>query len=471
MSIKRYICSADASISNFFKANLRTRVTSSNFGAADICELFSIYGQASTSSVETMRILAQFPVSTIVSDRAANVIPASGSVNFYLRMFNAPHGETLPRQFTLVVSPVSRSWIEGAGLDLENGDDISPNGINGANWLYAASASAWTTAGGDYLTSPTASQYFDAGTEDLEVNITPLVEQWVASAIPNYGVGVALSSSHENQASSFYTKKFFARSNEFFYSRPTIEVRWDSSTTDDRGRFFISSSLLDSTDNAHTIYLYNYVNGQLKNIASVGSGSVYVSVYTSASNGSLVTTTPMPVTGGYVSTGIYSASFALATTERTVYDVWFSGSAVYHTGSITPIVFDASNSRATTQKYITAVTNLKNSYSNNETTRVRLFIRENNWHPNLFSIASENITGSVIQNAYYKVMRTNDQYEVVPFGTGSTKHTKLSYDGQGNFFDFDMSMLEKNYLYEFRFAYDINGNFEEAKETFKFRIK
>ena len=49
MGIKRYTANADTTITNAYKANLRTRGTGSNMGLADSLEVFHIYGQASSS--------------------------------------------------------------------------------------------------------------------------------------------------------------------------------------------------------------------------------------------------------------------------------------------------------------------------------------------------------------------------------------------------------------------------------------
>ena len=38
---------------------------------------------------------------------------------------------------------------------------------------------------------------FSTGLEDLELDITPLVEQWIAGTYSNYGIGVHLSASYE----------------------------------------------------------------------------------------------------------------------------------------------------------------------------------------------------------------------------------------------------------------------------------
>ena len=122
MTILRYTASADNTITNAFEANLVTRGTGSNMGFADSLEVFSIYGQESGSngqSQELSRILIQFPVNQISADRTAGKIPASGSVSFYLKMFNAEHPFTLPQDFNLVIAPISRSWNEGTGLDMD----------------------------------------------------------------------------------------------------------------------------------------------------------------------------------------------------------------------------------------------------------------------------------------------------------------------------------------------------------------
>ncbi len=91
MAIKRYLASKDNTITNALKFDLSTRATSSNMGRSDVLEVFSIYGQASASTgltSELSRILISFPVSDISTDRTNGDIPASGSVSFYLKMYN-----------------------------------------------------------------------------------------------------------------------------------------------------------------------------------------------------------------------------------------------------------------------------------------------------------------------------------------------------------------------------------------------
>jgi hypothetical protein len=516
MAIKRYTANADNSITNAFKEDLQTRGTGSNAGAADVLETFSIYAQQSTSSVELSRILVQFPISDISSDRTAGIIPASGSVNFFLNLYNAPHSTTLPKDFKLTINAVSGSWQEGNGLDLDNYTDLTYDKI-GSNWIKREGSTSWATAGGDIYTDSSSSfeQSFPIGTEDLSVDITTLVEQWIDSggnvlgSKDNNGVLVKLSSSYEATSStnlggavvSYYTKKFFARGSEFFFDRPTLEARWDSTLKDQRGQFFYSSSLAPAADNLNTIFLYNYVRGRLRDIPSIGTDSIYVSIFSgsaadTAPSGSALklsadgthvgTNNQYVATGSHVSTGIYKCSFAFtgSSTLETIYDVWFSGSNTigdasaatiqFHTGTIEPETLEASNINPN-GKYVISMPYMKESYSSNETERFRLYVRDKNWCPNIYTKVQATVPTLIIESASYQVTRTIDQRIVIPYGTGSNdnNYSMLSYDVSGNYFDLDLSMLEAGYTYAFQYSFyeDSVSSYREQPYLFKFRVE
>ena len=133
MSIKKYYSKGDNTITNAFKASLTTRGTGSNAGQSDILEVFSIFGQASSGSVEKSRAILDFNIPKIKQDRDAGVLPQSGSVNFFLRVFNAEHGQTLPKDYSLAILPISRSWDEGSGMDMEEYSDLDIS-----NWIFAS---------------------------------------------------------------------------------------------------------------------------------------------------------------------------------------------------------------------------------------------------------------------------------------------------------------------------------------------
>ena len=181
MSIKKYTASKDNTIASAFKLNLSDRSTASNMGASDILEVFSIFGQASSSSLEQSRILIQFPVDLIQADRASGAVPGSGSVNFKLKMYNAEHNQTVPEKVTLTVTPIVKSWNEGGGLDMETYLDEGPS-----SWHSASSNVAWANTGGDFLSEDYMNstpipieftQYLQNGTEDVDIDVTPFVEQ------------------------------------------------------------------------------------------------------------------------------------------------------------------------------------------------------------------------------------------------------------------------------------------------------
>ena len=482
MAIKRYIANADNTITNAFDATLTTRGTGSNMGASDILEVFTIYGQNSSSNgytLEQSRILINFPITNISSDRTSKYIPASGSVNFFLKMYNVEHTSTTPDQFTLTVAPVSASWTEGYGLDM---DEYTDSGVS--NWISASATSGWTNQGGDFLTGSgtnTGSQYFVEGTENLDVDVTKQVEEWIKGNTGSYGFGILLSAANTAETRSYYTKKFFGRGSEFLLWRPHIEARWNSQTPDDRGNFYISSSLL-STENVNTVYLYNYRNGKATDIPSIGTGSVYVKVYETL--GGTALTMPIAggvaagnlsvVTGGWVSTGVYSASFAYTGSASTIYDVWqnAAGTTLFYTGTIDTITYSASDN-AEIENYVLKIKNAQTKYYENDKPRFRLFVRKKDWSPTNYTVSSADIEPTIIEKAYYRLFRIRDNFDVVPYGTGSTQHTLLSFDVDGNYFDFDMSILEKGYMYGFKFAFDLqqNGQIEEQPYVFKFRVE
>ena len=517
MGIKRYTAIADTTITNAFKPNLTTRATGSNMGLSDSLELFRIYGQASTSSAELSRILVKFNVTgsnSLKTDRTNGTIPASGNVSFYLRMSNAEHPFTLPRDYNVILAAVSKSWDEGHGLDMESYTDSGS-----ANWTSASSSSAgsvaWASAGGDYHAEPRYTASFETGTEDLEVDVSDWVEQWISGSTAgvggstlgkeNYGLGIFLE--NDTAASSSYTKKFFARGSEFFFKKPIIEARWDSTKKDHRGNFYYSSSLAPAADNLNTLYLYNYVRGRLVDIPGIGDGEhIFVSLYSGSKDntttsgsalhlslgGGVTATGNFNATGSKVSTGIYSCSLALTaandnntghypgTNLSKIFDVWHTsstglntpGSTVLHTGSFKPVVLDSSAINPY-PKYAFNITNLRDTYYRKETAQFRVYTRERDWNPTIYSKATNTAQLNYLDSASFKVVRVVDDSDVITFGTGSDRHTYLSYDISGSYFDLDMSTLQAGYAYGIKLAFydSVVGTWNEYSDVFKFRVE
>ena len=604
--IRRYYATKDNTITNAFEDNLTTRGTGSNMGASDILETFSIYAQNSSSSglsSELARALVEFNVTEISSSRETGRIPASGSVSFYLKMYNAPHSQTVPSDFTLSVQGVSGSWQEGYGMDMEFYEDLTKDGI-GSNWINAngslTSATAtlvlqgganeaamdaqsfvltdaagvsqtftfdfdsstltdgtiglnsltttsasidrikfainnittlgitagltgaagdsdsqytltltqdttgrsgntaidlssvahlsstgfaggdgqWSSEGGDFYTDASSSftQSFSTGLEDLCVDVTPLVEQWINTegntlgSKDNNGFVVKLTNALEAETKSFFTKKFFGKDSEFFFQRPVLEARWDSARRDDRGSFYASSSLAPAEDNLNTLFLYNRIRGRLRDIPDVGTNPIEVSLYTSAGGTQLGTT----FTGSHVSTGLYSCDVTASTTATSIVDVWHSGGVEYFTGSLSVKTF-GSNGFNPEEAYVLSMPSLRKEYRKNQTHRLNLYVREKNWSPNIHTLAvRSSIPSLTIPSGSYQLRRCIDDYIVVPYGTGSATepaYTALSHDVSGNYFDLDTTYLEAGYLYDVQYSfYDEENGWEEQPYRFKFRV-
>lgn len=477
MAIKRYTAIADNTISNQFNQGLTSRLTTGNAGKADSLEIFKMYGQVESNTVEQARVLIKFPVNetdldssirTIKQDRDANILPDSGSVTFKLKMFNVVHPSTVPRDYKIVAHPLTADWDEGYGVDLDEYSDKDQS-----NWLSASSTAAWNTAGGDYNDSYLFEQQFVKGTEDLDIDITQYVEDVLDGTLNsgnNYGLIMMLTSSLLSDTNSYYTKKFSARESEYYMKRPVIEAQWDSSIKDDRSNFYYSSSLAPAEDNLNTLYIYNNIGGRLKNIPSVGTGELVVAIYASsasAPSGTALT----EVTGGYVSTGIYSASVALTGTTDTLHDVWYTGSTQFHTGTIYPEI-RYTGGTTKTNNYYASITNLKTEYNSDENARFRIYTRLKGWSPTIYTRAVSEPQLYIPTSGSYEIFRIIDNFKVIEHATGSTKYTELSFDGSGSYFDFDMSILEPGYSYGIKLAFydDFLQEYKPIDKVFKFRV-
>jgi len=179
---------------------------------------------------------------------------------------------------------------------------------------------------------------------------------------------------------------------------------------------------------------------------------------------------------GHIITGIYTASLASSSSFTTLFDVWSTGSAgskvTFFTGSVEPSSVQTSDILFA-DEYVTTVTNLESSYLKGQKPKLRVFARNKNWDPNIYTVASKNIVPDIIEDAYYRVYRVVDNLDIIPFGTGSENNqfSRLSYDVSGNYFELDTSYLESGYAYGIQFVYYLQGTYAEQPQTFKFKIK
>jgi len=463
MPILRYVADADCSITNAFKPDLINSATFSNDGASDTLQTFVLWNQNGLETASFLnkqsRILLHFPINEIIADINAQTIPASAE--YYLKLSNARHAETLPKDYILIATLLNKSFTEGSGQDQYNFTDLGS-----ANWLSSSDNVLWTTPGGDLLSSTySVQQFFSSGSEDFYVDISSMVRALISGTVQNNGFAVLFSSSYQNTTQSYYNKKFFSRTSEFFYLRPYIEARWNDCIEDDRINCFTSASNA-GIENINTIYFYNYIRGVLKNIPSIETGSIYMSIYTNSSGQAPAFET---FTGGYCKIGVYSCSFYTNLTG-TIYDFWFSGSENYYNSSIEMKNF-MDDSYSVDEEFVVNIKNLKQEYSIIEKPRLKLSITRKNWKPNYYLTYQEKQINEILENLYYKVDKLIDGYNVIPYGTGTVEFTKLSYNSEGNYFDLNMSLFEPNYMYKIKFLNIIDNHKKELPFSFKFLVK
>lgn len=446
----------DTFLTNFQLQNVQR--TGSNFGNSEILHLFKqagvsgAVGVAASSSLA--RILTRFDLSAFQALTGSSAVPADG-ITYVLRMSDAQHDRTLPSSFDVEVQAVAQDWDEGRGRDV---DRFADRGV--ANWDKAKSNVLWTTPGASG-SGPIATQHFDSGHENLEVDVTSIVQLWMSGTLANNGFLVRVSSSQEQDGLDYYTKMFHSRETFFKDKRPYLEARWDRSTRDDRNNFYWGVS--------GTLFLYHGVRGAEQDIPGVGTGQLGVRVVDASGTVAVLTASHAGYPGTYAVTFTVPSGNFSGSLFR---DIWFNLATTaswYMTGSF-GIADSLSNQVRPASRYFVSVVNLKSEYEVEEAPRLSLFVRPHDYNPARVLTASLDSHGAVITKGYFRVVNDRTDEVVVPFGTGSLEYTRMAYDERGNYFNIWMSSLSPGNVYRLSFLFDVDGQRQYVDQGFKFRV-
>lgn len=176
--------------------------------------------------------------------------------------------------YDLIAFPINKDWDEGRGYDLYKENYLvkqygNPMITGYSNWNSATLSENWDESG--IYSNPTAStavtqystQHFDLGNENIDMDITGIVNNWLSGGSENFGIAVAyrrdyeLLSTDTRYIASFFTEK----TNTAF--KPCIEVNYNQSFQDDR---------LQVTNNrASRLFLYTYSGNNAVNYFSAGT--------------------------------------------------------------------------------------------------------------------------------------------------------------------------------------------------------
>lgn len=436
--------------------SLTIRASGSNHGRSPVLNVFARKADINSGSIELARSLVQFSIpylsGLIFSDR---LIPSS-SVTYVLKMCDMKHGDTLPASFDLFAYPVSRSWDEGNGID---DDELRDDGY--ANWLSASSVQGWTT-GSDFVSTVSGSQHFDRGDEDLEMDVTSIVNEWLTGSMSNRRNGLVVKMGvEETNGTNYYRKAFHSRESKYVDRLPYLEARWSEVKKDNRKNFAFNQ---DSQ-----LYLYNFVRGELVNLTE----PVFIRLQDNILSQSA--SYRQEFTASRVETGVYSASFNIRNTasfSASWYDIWYSGSVAYMTGVFTPLVLTGSQIDPYGE-FTLDITNLKRVYGVNEEARLIVNVRKRDWitHRGIVNSASLDIEREYIEKMYYSVENDETGEVIVPFGTGTIPYTQLSYNGDGNYFNLWMNSFVPGLKYRIKFLVDINKYDKKViDDNFTFKV-
>lgn len=459
------------------------RATDANVGLAGTLDLFKLAGETqftregpfisgTTDPIELSRILIKFDLTPLMSLTSSILDLSHSSFKCSIKMKDVFGGQTVPSNYTLILYPLSQSFDEGIGRDVNAFDDIDV-----ANFLTASVSSGlstWFASGAaaagyngqesvDFITGSTSlgnlfvTQVFTDGSEDLEMDITTIVSATITQQIPNHGFRISFSGSQETDDRTRFVKRFATRHSTDPMLRPVIEVGFDDSIQDHHKNFYF--------DVSGTLFINNFRRSLSSNIVSgvaltpiTGTNSLIVTLlsgnYVSGAYFRKIITASQHLVGQNNIVGLYSASFAISLWESsslldhvrtansaTFTEIWGSldGTVGYYTGSLVVYDFQRSAfSNSSDQLYVTAA-NIKNIFKSTEKQRIRIFAQDGN--ENIKAVKVPYKTESLIlENAHYRVVDLHSEKAIFDFDY-VTNSTKLSTDSEGMYFDIYMSDL------------------------------
>jgi hypothetical protein len=159
-----------------------------------------------------------------------------------LRGQNRSTGRQRATSFDLIVFKINESWDEGLGFDYDESFDFTIGNKTfdkrPSNWFHRTTIDEWTT-NGVYAGSPTivATQHFDNGDENLDVDITDYINGILVSGNTNNGLGIAFSVVFQDITSEIdQSVAFFTKYTQTFFE-PFVESVFADTIEDNRHNF------------------------------------------------------------------------------------------------------------------------------------------------------------------------------------------------------------------------------------------
>ena len=238
------------------------------------------------------RFIAKFDITGLQTKISNKEILTGNTVSYRLKMKNSiPKDKLLDPEyefdilnkavaasFDLICFPINKDWDQGRGYDLtkehylvrSRGDNPLTTGYS--NWQYAKLGDAWDEPG--VFANPTAStavtyyaqQHFDIGNEDIDMDITPIVNDWLSGGSQNNGLEISYSRYFELLSTDTrFIASFFTENTNTAY-KPYIEVAYNQAFIDDR---------LNVNNNRFCkLFLYTFSGNDAANYYSAGTVTI-----------------------------------------------------------------------------------------------------------------------------------------------------------------------------------------------------
>lgn len=447
-----------------------------NSGQNHITELWYGGGGTDTSPEKRnsySRFLIYFDLTDFQAKLSTKDINQNNITSYKLKLKNSiPRDKVLEREYEfdkldkavsssydLICFPINKNWDEGRGYDMYQENYLvkqmgNPLITGYSNWYSATTTTGWDGPG--VYTNPTAStslyasQHIDIGDEDIDMDITSIVNDWLSGGSTNYGLAIAyrrdfeLLSTSTRYVASFYTEK----TNTAF--KPYIEVSYNQYIKDDRQ--YVTNNRVSR------LYLYTFSGSNLQNYYSAST----VNILDSSSNVVHSGLTPTNLSRGVYYIDVYMSGTTKGQKYRDVWrNVTFSPGYDVQDYTQSFIIKDNyfTSQRPKINEYALTTYGLSNNQilSSGEIYRVFCDLRAN------YSSREEPTTQFVIQ---YKLVM-NKQEDVIPW----TNINQACIDGcQTYYFDLNTEWLLHNQTYELRFRIMELGTIRLMDESITFRI-
>ena len=286
--------------------------------------------------------------------------------------------------FELIFFLIPKEWDKGKGFDYSLGayntdyyDAKSEEfgnkliSVDGCSWFYRKNGLRWDEEGvysNETLTKELEDisteegsaiiigrQNFEVGNENINLDITDVVNKFVSGELENYGIGIAFSPQLERDGGAKkgiiekYVGFFTNKTNTFF--EPYVETKYNDHIEDDRANFVLGKN--------NKLYLYCNLGGNLEDLDETPLVTVTDSneeIVTDA-DGNLLEN----IEAKHFSKGIYYIDLKISQADREadtmLFDTW--SNVKYQGTEVSPVELDF------TLKNVNMFFNIGNKLENN----------------------------------------------------------------------------------------------------------